>query len=1044
MNPLKRLSKKTTISLIIVIAVITAVLMLLLLQPPSKDSPLQKEPPAVQGMLNLENWDLEQDGIVKLKGEWEFYWNQLLTASDFADSAPLPAGQIVQVPNVWTDYEKDGQDYPGKGFATYRLRVQLADDGSQKLALKIPDISTACKIYVDHQLIAECGEVADNEQQAKAKYNPHTIDFSSNSDQFDIIVQVSNYLYDRGGMWYALDLGTEQQITTLRENEMAMNLILLGIFFFMGTYHFAIYLLRPKEKVALFFAFGCFVGVFRLFVIDEIFLLNLYPQASVELITATIYLTYYVGITVLTLYLRELYKQEISRIATRMVVAISALFIVTVLFLPLSLYTHMIRYYHLFMIVVGLYLIYAVLLAVWRKRDGARLQFLGITFFVLTIFHDIFFNLFYISEWINHANTIQFLKRQIVLLGLFVLVFIQAVILARRFSKAFHTVESISEKLISMDRLKDEFLINTSHELKTPLHGIINLSQSMIEGSNGPMNEPQRKNLAVIVSVARRLTNLIQDVMDFSKLKNGEITLNKKTISLAAILNANVEVLRHYINDKPIQLKIMIPEDLPNIYADENRILQILYNLIGNAIKFTEQGTIVVSATQTDNMVEVHVSDTGIGIPLDKQEVIFQSFEQSGAAVSREYTGNGLGLSISKQLVELNGGEISVESKPGVGSTFTFTVPVSTDQVTKPLALHPAKFAMKPQTLKAVASQNSGYLYKILAVDDDPTNLQVLVNVLAQEPYRLLLAQNGDEALRLMENEENIDLVILDVMMPKMSGYEVTRKIRERYSLSELPILLLTVKNEPEDLISAFSAGANDFLTKPFFTHEIKARVRNLLELKDSVEQALQSELSFLRAQIKPHFLYNALNTIIGLCPRDPNKASNLLTELSCFLRGSFDFQSKEKFVALEKEMELVQSYVAIEKARFEERLTVKYEVDEDIRFNIPPLTIQPLVENAIRHGVMKRVEGGTVTVSVKLDQASICITIEDNGVGMPEDKLATLLNENGEKRGVGLANIDQRLKKIYGTGLTVLSKQGQGTKVIMKLPKERSVETAT
>lgn len=288
--------------------------------------------------------------------------------------------------------------------------------------------------------------------------------------------------------------------------------------------------------------------------------------------------------------------------------------------------------------------------------------------------------------------------------------------------------------------------------------------------------------------------------------------------------------------------------------------------------------------------------------------------------------------------------------------------------------------------------------FTILAVDDDPVNLQVIVNVLAHEPFCILLAKDGEEALRILEQESSIDLVILDVMMPRLSGYEVARRIRERYALSELPILLVTVKNEPEDMLNGYSAGANDFLTKPFYTHELRARVRTLLALKNSVDEVIRTELDFLRAQIKPHFLYNALNTIVGICPRDPKKASYLLTELSHFLRGSFDFQSKAKFVPLSTEIELVQSYTAIEKARFEERLQVDLDSDDTTDCMIPPLSIQPLVENAIRHGIMNKLNGGTVRVRVRRDEGWIHIAVEDNGVGIPNEKLSDLLNDPSAK----------------------------------------------
>ena len=196
------------------------------------------------------------------------------------------------------------------------------------------------------RLLRSCGIVADHEEAAVARYHPQVAHFQAEAEEFDIIVQVSDYLYDRGGMWYAIDLGMEEQIRTLRENEMAMDLILLGIVFFMGSYHLAIYVLHRREKVTLYFAIGCLIGALRLFVVNDMFILNLMPDATVPLITAMIYFTYYGGVSVLTLYLRELYPDEISLKVTKVVMWVSSIFMLTVLLLPLHVYTHMIRYYH--------------------------------------------------------------------------------------------------------------------------------------------------------------------------------------------------------------------------------------------------------------------------------------------------------------------------------------------------------------------------------------------------------------------------------------------------------------------------------------------------------------------------------------------------------------------------------------------------------------------------------------------------------------------------------------------------------------------------
>lgn len=1005
----------------------------------SQSAEVKKEPVAAAGVLDLSSWDLATDGLVPLKGEWEFYWHRLLTADDLNDGQLMAERQLVQVPDVWTDYEDQhtGKNYPGYGYATYRLKV-ITDGSMSTFGLKIPDVSTACKVMVDHEVVATCGEVADNPEQAFAQYAPQTVHFTTSAPHFDLIVQISNYLYDRGGMWYALELGTEVQVAQQRENGLAVSLFLFGVFMFMGLYHLVIYTLRRQEKVALYFAIGCFIGAARLLVIDEIYVLNLFPQVPVEWIIGTIYVSYYGGIMVLTYYLRELYPQEISKRVAAFTGVISSLFLLTVVVLPVHTYTHMIRYYHIFMIVLSIYLFYGVMLALWRRREGAKLQFIGIFVFVLTLIHDIFFNLYYISELINNANIIEIIDKQIVVFGLLVLMIVQAIVLAQRSTNAFNSVENMTQRLISLDRLKDEFLVNTSHELKTPLHGIINLSQSMIEGANGPLSREQEKILTSVVSAARRLTNLIQDITDFTKLKNSDITLNKASVSLQAVLLSNEDIFRRYIGDKPVQLWLEIPEQLPNVYADEDRLLQILYNLIGNAIKFTKRGFIKVTAEADDERVNIHVKDSGIGIPREKQALIFESFEQVGSAVSREYGGTGLGLSITKKLVELHGGQLYVQSELGVGSTFTFTLPVSREQQQSAVSVQ-AERIIQPTAAHDPVASTAEAEFTVLAVDDDATNLQVISNVFAAAPYRVLTAHNGADALDIIAANDAIDLVIVDVMMPGMSGYEVTRKIRTQYTLSELPVLLVTVKNEPEDMLSGFSAGANDFLTKPFYTHELRARVRNLLEMKRSAEEAVSTELDFLRAQIKPHFIYNALTTVVGLCVRQPQKASYILTELSHFLRGSFDFQSREKYVALEAELELVESYTTIEKARFEERLKLVFDIVEQVTCMIPPLSIQPLVENAIRHGAMSKIDGGTVTITVKERELDVYIAVEDDGPGMSAQQLEQLLSRGGAPNGgVGLSNIQQRLIKLYGRGLEIESKLGHGTKVMMYIPKEK------
>ncbi|MDX1430775.1 MAG: ATP-binding protein, partial [Rhodothermales bacterium] len=235
----------------------------------------------------------------------------------------------------------------------------------------------------------------------------------------------------------------------------------------------------------------------------------------------------------------------------------------------------------------------------------------------------------------------------------------------------------INERLRRIDRLKDEFLANTSHELRTPLNGIIGIAESMMDGVAGNLGHKAMSNIALIIASGKRLANLVNDILDFSKLKERELELRRKAVDVSVLGDIVLRVSEPLIEGKNLILKNTIPRDLPPAHADEDRLQQVLYNLIGNAIKFTHEGSVILSGRSGDGIIEIGVADTGIGIPKEKHEAIFQSFEQVDASTGREYGGTGLGLAVTRQLVELHGGSIRVESTENVGSTFLFTLPIA-------------------------------------------------------------------------------------------------------------------------------------------------------------------------------------------------------------------------------------------------------------------------------------------------------------------------------------------------------------------------------
>jgi len=438
--------------------------------------------------------------------------------------------------------------------------------------------------------------------------------------------------------------------------------------------------------------------------------------------------------------------------------------------------------------------------------------------------------------------------------------------MAIQLRSSFQTLESQkedlarkNEELKQLDEIKNTFLANTSHELRTPLNGIIGIAESLIDGVTGELQPATRSNLFTIIASARRLSNLVNDILDFSKLQHQTISLQLKAVDLHSIVEIVLTLSKPLVGKKDLELINSIPVEFPPAEADENRLQQILYNLVGNAIKFTPSGTVEVSSEliysgDHHSHLSISVSDTGIGIPDDKFEQIFASFEQADGSTEREYGGTGLGLAITKQLIELHQGTIHVTSQINQGSRFTFTLPIASGKVEKSsltltLENFDAMSAMSEEegltgseSMEPVEIDDQ---LKILIVDDEPVNRQVLVNHLSLKNYGIWQASTGQEALDLIRDGLKPDLILLDVMMPKMTGYEVTKRLRKTFNATELPILLLTAKTQIQDIVTGLNVGANDYLSKPIAKDELLARLRTQLNLK-----RLKAENLYLSAEL--------------------------------------------------------------------------------------------------------------------------------------------------------------------------------------------------
>jgi signal transduction histidine kinase/CheY-like chemotaxis protein len=461
--------------------------------------------------------------------------------------------------------------------------------------------------------------------------------------------------------------------------------------------------------------------------------------------------------------------------------------------------------------------------------------------------------------------------------------------LAREASeRALAEQERTNAELQRLDALKDEFLANTSHELRTPLHGILGLTEGVLRSSTN-IEPGNRDRLEMVVASGRRLASLVNDILDFSKLRHQELTLREKDVDLRGAVSLALSVVSPMAEAKSLALANDVPPGLV-VRADENRLQQILTNLIGNAVKFTPAGSVRVFAALEGERMLVSVQDTGVGVSIEAQGRIFESFEQGDGSTAREFGGTGLGLAVTKKLVELHGGTVRVASAPGEGSTFTFDVAVASGAVVAPhaesgdvprgsIALQaaprasvtrtPTQDEASPSTPRAEARPPSSM--RLLVADDDPVNLEVLRAQLEPEGHEVVTARDGQQAVDALYKHGPFDGVLLDVMMPVMTGPQAATRMRADYPHGTLPILMLTAKNRPEDVVAGLKAGADDYVGKPFHRDELIARLDVHLDASKTtraLERFVSPALVELAGEASPSALHpgqgRGRNVLVG------------------------------------------------------------------------------------------------------------------------------------------------------------------------------------
>ena len=379
------------------------------------------------------------------------------------------------------------------------------------------------------------------------------------------------------------------------------------------------------------------------------------------------------------------------------------------------------------------------------------------------------------------------------------------------------------------DRIKDDLLAMTTHELRTPLQGMLGLLESLVSNPSERTLSPNAQKIQLIFHSAKRLNTMISSLLDLTAARMQKMELQRECVALSPLVQSVVNLVRVQFQSSSTVIHNEVSDELPPISIDPNRFEQVLINLLTNACKYVRTGEVRIQAREQEMELIVEVHDSGKGVPVAEREKIFQSFYRAN---SDEAEGMGLGLALCREVIQAHGGTIGVTDSPLGGACFWVRLPRTEFPVMQGAVSRPSGAVDQGEAWLPTAPANikkSGQ--RILVVDDDLTILNVVHSALEATQWSLVFCSSGPEALRYLETKTDVDLVLLDVMMPEMDGFEVCEVIREKHSPEELPIVFLTAISRAEDITQAFDAGANDYLTKPVLKAELHNRLAAHLEL---------------------------------------------------------------------------------------------------------------------------------------------------------------------------------------------------------------------
>ncbi|MBC8110853.1 MAG: sensor histidine kinase [Verrucomicrobia bacterium] len=638
-------------------------------------NPVKHNFSAEKGILDLSKYTLRTQGNVALSGNWAFYWDTLYTPQNINSSQKVA---YITVPGDWNHFNKGKAIWQaGDGFGTYRLQVILGGNNRQQnLGIFVPIVATAATVWVNGKLANKCGQVGTDSQTSVPDYNTFTTFFEANDDTLDIVVQMSNFDYRRGGAWGSFVLGSEENLKKRQIFSIIEDFTLTGSLLIIGLYYLIVFLVSKKDKSIVFFGVFCLIMSIRI-LFSEDYNHKLLVELPWIWVVRLEVLSYYIGFMVFNLFSYHLFPRQFSKkIIVYTTVFCAAMASVT-LFTSVKFFSFTVVPFEIFTLLMGFYQTVVCFKAFQKKEEGSLLFLIASLVIFITISNDILY-----------LNNILATGR-LVSLGIFTFVFFLALMLARRLSLAYTRLkesndelveknQEIEDKNVQLTKLNEEldsFVYRTSHDLRSPIASMMGLLE-ILKLEKDDENRTQYFEMGE--KVLKRMDNLITDIIDFARNSRTDIVLTK--VDFQMLIEDTFANFAFMENALSIEKKHTI-EQTNDFYSDSKRISFILNNLVSNAIKYhdlTKKNPLITIDVKVNiKKVEIVVRDNGQGIENEYLDKIFQMFYRATTTSK----GAGLGLYIVKETVARLGGHITVVSEINVGTTFTITLPNKTTEV---------------------------------------------------------------------------------------------------------------------------------------------------------------------------------------------------------------------------------------------------------------------------------------------------------------------------------------------------------------------------